>query len=56
MAAGHVGKKLSALKVKALKSPGKCEDGGGLRVVVGPNGAKHWVMRVTVSGKRIERG
>ncbi len=56
MAGGHVAKKLSALKVKALKSPGKYEDGNGLRVVVGPNGAKRWVMRVTVAGKRIERG
>ena len=56
MAGGHVQHKLSAVRVKALKAPGKYEDGGGLRLVVGPNGGKHWVIRVTVSGRRLERG
>ena len=56
MASGHVHHKLSAVRVKALKVPGKYEDGGGLRLVVGPNGGKHWVVRVTVSGRRLERG
>ena len=56
MAGGHVQHKLSAVRVKALKAPGKYEDGGGLRLVVGPNGGKHWVVRVTVSGRRLERG
>ena len=56
MASGHVEKKLSAVRVKALKAPGKYEDGGGLRLAIGPNGGKHWVVRVTVAGKRIERG
>ena len=56
LAVGHVQHKLSAVRVKALKAPGKYEDGGGLRLVVGPNGGKHWVVRVTVSGRRLERG
>lgn len=56
MASGHVHHKLSAVRVKALKVPGKYEDGGGLRLVIGPNGGKHWVVRVTVSGRRLERG
>ena len=56
MAGGHVEKKLSAVRVKALKVPGKYEDGGGRRLIVGPNGAKRWVVRVTVAGKRVERG
>lgn len=56
MASGHVQHKLSAVRVKALKTPGKYEDGSGLRLVVGPNAAKRWVVRVTVAGKRIERG
>ena len=44
----HVEKRLTALRVKSLKVPGKYEDGGGLRVVVDPSGAKRWVLRVTV--------
>lgn len=56
MAGGHVQHKLSAVRVKALKAPGKYEDGGGLRLVVGPSGGKNWVVRVTVSGRRLERG
>lgn len=56
MAGGHVQHKLSAVRVKALKAPGKYEDGGGLRLVVGPGGGKNWVVRVTVSGRRLERG
>ena len=56
MAGGHVQHKLSAVRVKALKAPGKYEDGGGLRLVVGTNGNKHWVVRVTVAGRRLERG
>ena len=56
MAGAQVEKKLTALRVKALREPGKYEDGGGLRVVVEPSGTKRWVVRVTVSGHRIERG
>ena len=56
MASGHVHHKLSAVRVKTLKSPGKYEDGGGLRLIVGPNVTKRWVVRVTVAGKRLERG
>ncbi len=56
MASRHVQHKLSAVRVKALKAPVKYEDGGGLRLVVGPNVTKRWVVRVTVAGKRNERG
>ena len=56
MSGTHVAHKLNALKVKNLKVPGTYEDGAGLRLVVGPNGSKRWVMRVTVAGKRVERG
>lgn len=47
--------KLSARKVDAA-APGKHEDGGGLRLVVSPTGAKKWVLRVTIRGKRREMG
>lgn len=56
MSGGHVQHKLSAVRVKGLKAPGKYEDGGGLRLVIGPNGTKRWVVRVTVAGRRLERG
>ena len=56
MAGSHVEKKLTAVRVKALKASGKYEDGGGLRLIVQDAGAKRWVVRVTVGGRRIERG
>jgi hypothetical protein len=56
MAGARVEKKLSAVRVKGLKTPGKYEDGGGLRLIVSPNGAKRWVARVSLYGRRIERG
>ena len=36
--------------------PGVHEDGGGLRLVVEPSGARRWVLRVTIAGKRHSRG
>ena len=56
MAGARVEKKLTSVRVKALREPGKYEDGGGLRIVVDPTGARRWVMRVSIDGKRIERG
>ena len=56
MAGSHVEKKLTAIRIKSMKSSGKNEDGGGLRLVVSEAGAKRWVVRVTVAGRRIERG
>jgi integrase len=56
MAGAHFSNRLTALKVKNLKEPGKYEDGGGLRCVVWPSGSKSWVVRITVDGRRIERG
>jgi integrase len=47
--------KLSPRKV-ATAGPGKYEDGGGLRLVVSKSGAKKWVLRFTIHGKRREMG
>ena len=47
--------KLTPRKV-ATASPGKYEDGGGLRLVVAPSGAKKWVLRFTIDGSRREMG
>ncbi|MBU1211691.1 MAG: tyrosine-type recombinase/integrase, partial [Alphaproteobacteria bacterium] len=48
--------KLSHTKVAKLKVPGIYEDGGGLRLIVGDRLKKRWVVRVTINGKRKERG
>ncbi|MEA3275520.1 MAG: integrase arm-type DNA-binding domain-containing protein [Pseudomonadota bacterium] len=47
--------KLTPRKV-ATARPGKYEDGGGLRLVVPASGAKKWVLRYTIDGKRREMG
>lgn len=47
--------KLTPRKV-ATAGPGKYEDGGGLRLVVSATGAKKWVLRFTIDGKRREMG
>ena len=47
---------LSDIKVRKLKNPGKHSDGGGLTLLVAPSGAKSWVQRVTINGKRHDLG
>jgi integrase len=46
------------LRVKDIDrlEPGTHEDGGGLRFVVERSGARRWVLRVTINGKRHNRG
>lgn len=48
--------KLTAKKTESLSVPGTYEDGGGLRLVVKRSGAKSWVLRYQLSGKRREMG
>ena len=48
--------RLSAVKVSKLKEPGLYEDGAGLRLVLTEQGVKRWALRVTISGRRVERG
>jgi integrase len=40
----------------ATATAGKYEDGGGLRLIVSGSGAKKWVFRFTLNGKRREMG
>jgi len=47
--------KLAARKVASAK-PGVYQDGGGLRLVVSNSGAKKWVFRFTVNGRRRDMG
>lgn len=48
--------RLTHLKAVKLNKAGIFEDGGGLRLVVGKNLKKRWVVRVTIKGQRKERG
>ncbi len=48
--------KLTALKVKALKEPGRHSDGNGLVLYIKETGAKTWVLRIQVDGKRRDFG
>jgi integrase len=48
--------KLTALKAKALKEPGRYTDGKGLMLYIKDNGSKVWVLRITIHGKRKDLG
>lgn len=49
-------KALTARLVDTVTEPGKYFDGQGLFLRVQPNGAKQWVQRITIRGKRCELG
>ena len=48
--------KLSARRVETLKEPGFYGDGDGLYLSVKPSGAKSWILRTVVHGKRRDLG
>jgi hypothetical protein len=48
-------RKLTARKVASAK-PGVYQDGGGLRLVVSNGGARKWVFRFTLNGRRRDMG
>ena len=48
----HPHKALTPRTVTALTKPGRSADGGGLYLLVGPNGSKSWVLRTLVEGTR----
>jgi integrase len=50
------GKPLTAAFVRNAKDPGKYHDGHGLILRVQSNGAKQWVQRIVIRGKRCELG
>lgn len=49
-------RKLSALAVRNISSPGHYGDGGGLWLQVTNSGTKNWVFRYDIDGKRHEMG
>lgn len=52
----HPEKALSAVFVRSVKEPGKYFVGHGLILRVDKSGAKRWVQRIVVNGKRTEIG
>jgi integrase len=52
----HPHKTLSSLRVNSIVTPGRYGDGNGLYLVVDPSGAKRWVLRTIVQGKRRDIG
>jgi integrase len=52
----HPEKALTSVKINSLKKPGRYADGNGLYLVVDPSGAKRWVLRTVVMGRRRDIG
>ena len=52
----HPDKALSAAFVRSTTKVGQHADGNGLYLVVEPSGAKRWMQRITIRGKRTEMG
>ena len=53
---GHPHKKLSAVRINSISEPGRYADGNGLYLIVDPSGAKRWVLRTVVHGRRRDIG
>lgn len=47
---------LTAVKVRGVTRPGRYADGNGLYLAVDPSGAKRWVLRIVVRGRRRDIG
>ena len=52
----HPQKALSAARVRSLSEPGRYADGNGLYLVVDRSGAKRWILRTVVQGRRRDIG
>ncbi|WP_443969606.1 tyrosine-type recombinase/integrase [Sphingobium sp. CR28] len=52
----HADKRLSAAQVRALIEPGLHGDGQGLYLKIDKNGAKRWIQRLVIRGKRRDMG
>jgi len=52
----HPHQRLSAVRVRNLTEAGRYADGNGLYLFVEPSGAKRWILRTVVAGKRRDIG
>ncbi|MFQ5564677.1 MAG: Arm DNA-binding domain-containing protein [Parvularculaceae bacterium] len=53
---GYTDGRLTALQIRKLSTPGRYGDGNGLYLVVDKSGAKRWVLRTFVHGRRRDMG
>ena len=56
VAARHRKRALTAAFVRSVKTPGRHGDGHGLYLRVDPSGARRWVQRLVIRGKRSDLG
>ena len=52
----HPSNKLTALAVNKLKKAGRYADSNGLYLVIDPSGARRWMQRLMIGGKRRDIG
>ena len=52
----HPQHRLTPVSVRAKRRPGRYADGNGLYLVVDPSGAKRWIWRGLIHGKRCDLG
>lgn len=52
----HPEKRLTGVRIRSITNPGRYADGSGLYLIVDPSGAKRWVLRTLVKGKRCDIG
>lgn len=52
----HPDKALTPVRINALKKAGRYADGNGLYLFVDPSGAKRWILRTMVQGRRRDIG
>jgi integrase len=52
----HPDRRLNAVSVRNTKTPGRYADGNGLYLFVDESGAKRWLLRTVVAGKRRDIG
>lgn len=52
----HQEKRLTALSIRNIKEPGFYGDGNGLYLKVDASGARRWVQRIVINGKRRDVG
>ena len=55
MSSGNI-HKLSALKIKKIRKAGRYSDGNCLYLVIKYTGARQWVLRLVIRGKRDDMG
>ena len=56
MAENRKARPLTAARVRTEKRPGRYHDGQGLYLQVDPSGARRWLQRVVIRGKRTDLG